>query len=200
MDSWVRELAAGRTPPELLNGDGTPKTKPPASSANLPAPPRVCFGSRKEVNNPGAQFSTFDPVCGWPLRDGVGDKITVDKDLVTCPLCKMLLEDAKALTEQGHGEPLPELEESRAGDLNPALALAPGAEQGMGTPLSPAPALDPEAALTALMDVVLDVAFLEKKLRSLKGEIAAIEVLLKAARARAVNQAPARIEEVKATA
>jgi hypothetical protein len=49
-------------------------------------PPRTCFIKARPINNPACSMNVGESLCGRPPR--LVDGGTLDKDLVTCPVCK----------------------------------------------------------------------------------------------------------------
>ncbi len=118
--------------------------------------PRVCFAAMKQVNNPVCSFNAMEPLCGRATRKDV-DAVTQDKELVTCDGCKAVLSN----TPPGQ-EP-----QAVAPQASAALVTIPAQQPGL-----------PE------MIAAMDVPRIEAMIADLNGELAALKVLLKAAKAR----------------
>jgi hypothetical protein len=157
----VQELHETVVPPEAL-----------VQATPVVEPSRICFAQVKTVDNPGASFKTAEALCGKPQRAGsVTDKLTYEQDMVTCPVCQERLKGAFF-----------------AGASGPADSTSAGnATQGAAgtSPLCPpSPFLPPNFSHRDFLDVLLDVEALMAKQNNLQAELAAVEVLLAAARER----------------
>jgi len=172
--SWVEELARQNGTKAAASAANVEVPSPPPVPP-LPTPPpvaaprRVCLGRRQDVSNPGISFTALEPVCGQPLRHLLGDQITFEKELVSCPRC---LEAALA-----------------APALAAATNVAPAAATSVDLPQpGPRPAGTvfpvPDGNVKDFLDSLLDVPALEGKLVELEGEAEAVRVLLQAALAR----------------
>jgi hypothetical protein len=181
--NWVQELAAGRVPPELLSENGTARVAPPAVTTAAPEPPRVCLGTQRVISNPGFNGMIVESACGKPQRQR--DALTFEKESVTCPLCKQLMQDAANV---------PGAREKAAASSLDNAAVAPPCEAAPGFTRPAQPNLPDWDDLSArkVTDHLLNVEALEEKRRWLQGELAAVDVLLKAAKARA--KAAAKVE------
>ncbi len=117
-------------------------------------PPRVCFGQITPVANPVQTRNEMRIACGRTLRRQ--DYTTGDRDLVTCPLCKEVLAGLQAVGATPPPTP-------------PTQPLTAGKSW--------------HAGYRTLLDA-MNVEQLEAKKADLEGELAAVGVLLDAARAR----------------
>lgn len=162
--NWVEEARTTAAPSVV------PMPSPAGSSAPLAADgPRVCFAQPTPVNTPVASYVELLPLCGRATRKQLGDGVTTEKDLVTCPDCQAKLQ---------------------AREQTPSLpSRGASAPQGAAADSAAPPPLIP----TALLDA-LDSAALIERIAELTGEIEALKVLLKAARAREKAREKARLE------
>lgn len=147
--------------------DPGPHNPPSFPMGGLPPPareaPRICWGVLQTESNPIQTVEKIVPRCDRvPLR---GDQVTMDKDLVTCPLCRTLA----------------------------GLAPAEMAAQEALPPPGPTPLVPPGSVLPGSYRRLLDclnVEQLEAKKADLEGELRAVDVLLQAARARHAQPDP----------
>lgn len=161
---------------EAKNGQMPAGFVPPTPNApNAVQGKRICLARHVTVSNPGVSYQSAEPACGQPLREGVGDQLTFEHELVSCPLCKQLLEDAKRL--QGQQQTT---EESTRAVQHAPTGPAVEPEGASSRP----PVRRPSEAKGAL-DELLDLDMLEAWKAELEGELEAVKVFLDAARARA---------------
>lgn len=161
------EGATGRLP---ANGQRGAAPEAAAITAQVAAqgvePPRVCLARTERVDNPVASYTTQVPSCGRATRAHI-DAVTRDADLVTCPECQKLA-----------GVPPTGAESAPAARPTSAALLQP--ESGGGA--------------KALLES-LDSGALAGRLADAEGEVRALKILLRAARAR--EKAKPRKGEVK---
>lgn len=162
--SWVEELASGRLSALPKNGQEAQAVAAPPGVAARVAPARVCFARAKSFANEGAQFNTAEPICGLPQR--YTDRVTFEQECVTCEKCKAAL---------GQGP-------STEADVLPSVAASRSAVSEVSV-ASEAPTR-PTGSMKGALEVLLDTPWLEGRIRELEGELAAVRVLLEAARAR----------------
>jgi hypothetical protein len=175
MQTWLDEIRAHN------NGATAVAVTPPSHTVAFaasvpppaPEPARVCFGQVQSVDNPGVSFKTAAALCGKPQRSGsVTDRLTYDKELVTCADCAQKLLGAYQAIAPRAAVPedaVPVREPGGSGDL-PALR--------------PASFLPANFSHADFLDALLDVQALGQKLVHLRAELAAVEVLLAAAQER----------------
>ena len=137
---------------------------PPPGALVTADPPRVCLLVMTSVNNPVCTLNQAHAACGKTPRDKV-DTLTPDRKDVTCPACR------KAIEETPAGEEV-KVRTPEAGGAPGLVTRTPAGAQP--------PAGDSLAGLVGR----LDVGEIEGRLKAIKGEEAALKVLLKAARAR----------------